>query len=302
MKQFGGGVLKGKRKIVSAILSVLCAAVLFCGFFAVKNTSQTQSADALNTSTINSATKIGGGEDLWDSATGAFNVTVANDLSLKLFNYGDAVDYIKEHADAREKTWTNSTVVPASVINATIEDTAKQKYGYVVKLGGLDWMIASLTLGGYDSETKEEGEIPVLTLYLADDLTTSKYYSGGARNVYSSSALRKIFWQTVVSPYSRMGLLQQNIWFSRKKSPISIQKRCRADSPAFITARMTLLMIWLQIGTAVQVIVSGELCITELHTAVRTMCMRLGEATIFGFRVLQKLVDPFQQIRLVFGN
>ena len=165
--------------------------MLFCGFFAVKNTSQTQSADALNTSTINSATKIGGGADLWDSATGAFNANVANDLSLKLFNYGDAVDYIKEHADAREKTWTNSTVVPASVINATIEDTAKQKYGYVVKLGGLDWMIASLTLGGYDSETKEEGEIPVLTLYLADDLTTSKYYSGGARNVYSSSALRK---------------------------------------------------------------------------------------------------------------
>ena len=199
MKQFGGGVLKGKRKIVSAILSVLCAAVLFCGFFAVKNTSQTQSADALNTSTINSATKIGGGEDLWDSATGAFNVTVANDLSLKLFNYGDAVDYIKEHADAQEKTWTNSTVVPASVLNATIEDTAKQKYGYVVKLGGLDWMIASLTLGGYDSETKKEGEIPVLTLYLADDLTneanqviTTPFCARGtAASIYSSSPIRK---------------------------------------------------------------------------------------------------------------
>ncbi len=199
MKQFGGGVLKGKRKIVSAIFSVLCAAVLFCGFFAVKNTSQTQSADALNTSTINSATKIGGGEDLWDSATGAFNVTVANDLSLKLFNYGDAVDYIKEHADAQEKTWTNSTVVPASVLNATIEDTAKQKYGYVVKLGGLDWMIASLTLGGYDSETKKEGEIPVLTLYLADDLTneanqviTTPFCARGtAASIYSSSPIRK---------------------------------------------------------------------------------------------------------------
>ncbi len=186
------------------ILSVFCAAVLFCGFFAVKNASETETADAMISANVANATKIGNGEDLWDSANNCINANVASDLSSKLFNYGDAVEYIKANGDAKEKTLSDSTVVPASVINATIEDTAKQKYGYVIKLGGLDWMITSLTLGGYDSATKTEGNIPVATLYLVDNLTKADNVTHvtsiinasdnnrgtkGA-NMYSSSVLR----------------------------------------------------------------------------------------------------------------
>ena len=56
--------------------------MLFCGFFAVKNTEK---AEALTSSTVNSATKIGGGADLWDSAGNMYNRTVAVDLLEKLF-------------------------------------------------------------------------------------------------------------------------------------------------------------------------------------------------------------------------
>ena len=212
MNQFRGGVLKSKRKIVSVILSVLCAAVLFCGFFAVKNTSQTQSADALTSSTVNSATKIGNGEDLWDSAGNMYNRTVAVDLLEKLFGetqsdgsikVRDPYEYITDSAnyDATEKNTyrTKSTVVSAATINKKLNNTT---YGGIVKLGGLDWILASMTLGGYDSETETEGDKPVLVLYLADRLTkpdgstaaTSKFHNvapneAGA-NMYSSSAIR----------------------------------------------------------------------------------------------------------------
>ncbi len=152
MNQFRGGVLKSKRKIVSVILSVLCAAVLFCGFFAVKNTSQTQSADALTSSTVNSATKIGNGEDLWDSAGNMYNRTVAVDLLEKLFGetqsdgsikVRDPYEYITDSAnyDATEKNTyrTKSTVVSAATINKKLNNTT---YGGIVKLGGLDWILA----------------------------------------------------------------------------------------------------------------------------------------------------------------
>ncbi|MDE6411208.1 MAG: hypothetical protein K2L02_01545 [Clostridia bacterium] len=150
-----------------------------------------------STAVTSNATKIGNGVDLWKSTDNRFNGTVYADLKSKLFgtdSSGNPVDpatYIKNTATSENITefnLTGSYVVPASTINSKISGSNKN-YGYIVKLGGLDWMVASMTL----SRTNQ----PVITLYLAESSGTSIFYNYGTakadtkgHNMYSSSALR----------------------------------------------------------------------------------------------------------------
>ena len=107
-----------------------------------------------------------------------FNKTVLEDLRLKLFDNNNPITYIKTNTD----TQTGAYVIPASTINAKVGSDS----GLVVKLDGKDWMVASLTL--------DSSENVVATLYLADALGTSQYYSNQhdvkGNNAYSRSIVR----------------------------------------------------------------------------------------------------------------
>ncbi|MDE6412123.1 MAG: hypothetical protein K2L02_06340, partial [Clostridia bacterium] len=177
-----------------------------CGFFAAKNT---KTADALKSTTINSATKAGGGENLWDGED--FNGEVMDDLLEKLFGDEDPVEYIRENGAADYNNYGKNSplvddspykgvpyyVVPASTINANprIKNT---NYGMTVNLGTdlngdpLTWMATSLTL----ADTPEEEDNVILTLLLANLNNIDGYKSvfcsntSTGCNVYSKSTLR----------------------------------------------------------------------------------------------------------------
>ena len=94
---------------------------------------------------------------MWDSAGNMYNRTVAVDLLEKLFGetqsdgsieVRDPYEYITDSnnydPDEKTKYSTQSTVVSATTINKKLNNTT---YGGIVKLGGLDWILASMTLG-----------------------------------------------------------------------------------------------------------------------------------------------------------
>ena len=125
-----------------------------------------QRVNALTSTT--GAVKAGQGEELWNADEGGFNDDVLSDLVDKLFGDEDPVAYIKTMKD----TQTDSYVIPASTINAKV---GSANDGLVVKLDGKEWMATSLTLAEIDGE-----ENVVLTLYLANDLGTSQYYTNSS--------------------------------------------------------------------------------------------------------------------------
>ena len=129
-----------------------------------------------------SAVKAGGGFELWDSNNNSFNNYVISDLANKLFGNENPIKYTKSMKD----TQTDSYVIPASKINAKVGNTAN---GMVVKLGGMEWMVASLTIADKDGK-----ENIVLTLYLAnaDEITIldSNEDNIKGHNAYSSSLSR----------------------------------------------------------------------------------------------------------------
>ena len=129
-----------------------------------------------------SAVKAGGGFELWDSNNNSFNNYVISDLANKLFGNENPIKYTKSMKD----TQTDSYVIPASAINAKVGNTTN---GMVVKLGGKEWMVSSLTIA--DKDGKED---IVLTLYLADADGTSIFNSNAndikGNNSYSNSVIR----------------------------------------------------------------------------------------------------------------
>ena len=139
-----------------------------------------QRVNALTSTT--GAVKAGQGEELWNADEGGFNDDVLSDLVDKLFGDEDPAAYIKTMKD----TQTDSYVIPASTINAKV---GSANNGLVVKLDGKEWMATSLTLAEIDGE-----ENVVLTLYLANDLGTSQYYTNSSNvkgnNMYSRSTIR----------------------------------------------------------------------------------------------------------------
>ncbi len=136
------------------------------------------SAEALTTTS--GAVLAGDGADLWSDTS--LNFRVLNDISNKLFGDNDPVEYIKTMKD----TQTDSYVIPASTINSKVGSDS----GLVVKLDGKDWMVASLTL----ADIGDKKDNIIMTLYLAEDLGESQYYSNDSttkgNNMYSRSTVR----------------------------------------------------------------------------------------------------------------
>ena len=147
-----------------------------------------------------SATLIGGGAELYDRDSGELNGDVMGDLIEKLFGDDDPVQYIKANGTADWETYGKNSpsalageqyyVVPASTINSRIADETKRDNGFVITLGGLEWMVASLTL----ADTEKRNDNVIATLYLANSQGTSQYYSDNAEikgnNSYSRSTIR----------------------------------------------------------------------------------------------------------------
>ena len=169
---------KGNLGIFFVSLILIClltASVLFL-YIPIKTASAL--TDILN------ATSIGNGEEMWNSEEGEFNGDVFSDLINKLFGEErDWKSYVKksEYLDSA----TQSYIIPASVIN---EKAGNDLYGLIVKIGGVNWIITSITL------TNDDEEDVVMTLYAVDHLISSSYYSelgNRGNSVYSSSLLRK---------------------------------------------------------------------------------------------------------------
>ena len=137
--------------------------------------------EVLALTSTSSAIQVGNGTELYDSSNQSFNQESFEDLMYRLFNGQEPLSYVKSMKDSG----TDSYVVPASTINGGNDN------GYIVKLGGLDWMITSLTVT--DSTTYKKEDI-VVTLYLADSIGTTRYWSSASddkgTNMYSRSILR----------------------------------------------------------------------------------------------------------------
>ena len=124
--------------------------------------------EVLALTSTSSAIQVGNGTELYDSSNQSFNQESFEDLMYRLFNGQEPLSYVKSMKDSG----TDSYVVPASTINGGNDN------GYIVKLGGLDWMITSLTVT--DSTTYKKEDI-VVTLYLADSIGTTRYWSSPLR-------------------------------------------------------------------------------------------------------------------------
>lgn len=165
---------KSKLILGTLFLTVALAAGAIGFSFAPKK-------DASALTSTSGAVLAGGGAELWNADDSSFNSDVLDDLVDKLFGDEDPTEYVKTMTDSQ----TGAYVIPASTINTKVGNTN----GLVVKLGGMEWMAASLTL----AEIEEEENV-VLTLYLANANGASQYYSNNSNvkgnNMYSRSIVR----------------------------------------------------------------------------------------------------------------
>ena len=184
------GLLKNNKWLVAIIVMTIVVLVLTFGGINI--------ALALTDTGKSAAIKAGNGAELWNSATNSFNGTVLNDLKQKLFNKQNPLTYIENKYDREEYELTGSKIVTAKTINAQV---GKPEEGMIVKLGGQDWMVTSLTT------TNDGKDDVVLTLYLANPDTTEKVqywkeystestnpnykYGKKGENMYGSSILRE---------------------------------------------------------------------------------------------------------------
>ncbi len=134
-------------------------------------------------SNLSAAIQVGGGAELWDSSTQSFDTDVVKDLKEKLFGNKNPIKYIQ----SRKDPYLDTYLMSAAEINKTI----KNDNGLIVTLDEKEWMVAALSLA--DIENKKDNVI--LTLYLANSLGTSKFYSSASNtkwsNAYSTSLIRQ---------------------------------------------------------------------------------------------------------------
>ncbi|MDE6189195.1 MAG: hypothetical protein K2G37_02775, partial [Clostridia bacterium] len=171
-------------------MMILCL-VLSCVLIGQSNLRE--KANALNSAGLTSATVVGKGVDLWDSSNQKFDGDVADDLINKIFGDEDPHDYVDTYGVDPHNY--GSKVVRASYINENIYDTAstsgakiKNQYGLLVTLGGMKWMVTSVT----KDNTADENI--VATLYLAGVQSSTAWQSSSSTtkgsNAYSASSLR----------------------------------------------------------------------------------------------------------------
>ncbi|MDE6302532.1 MAG: hypothetical protein K2M36_02965, partial [Clostridia bacterium] len=185
--------MKVMQRLKTPIIILMVALIILVCAFALFSLVSQSTAEAL---TVASAYKAGGGAELWNASTSSFNPTVLNDIASKIFGGADPVTYIKENGKEDWEKWGKySTVddealkntpyylIPATTINANVGNPDN---GMVITLDGKTWMAAALTL--------DMSENVVLTLYLADDLGVSQFWSSSSstrgNHAYSRSIIR----------------------------------------------------------------------------------------------------------------
>ena len=185
--------------ITSFLILILVFSLTLCMITWGGGTSRlNNSAEALTSTTVNSAVKAGNGVELWDSSINRFNQIVLKDIIDKIFKQEDPVSFIKnngkEDYEAYGKKAPSSEngieyfVVPATVINKNVGNA---NYGMVIKLDDKWWMATSLTLTK-STNTADPGNV-VLTLMLAEDAKKSVTWTTAATKdslSYSSSGIR----------------------------------------------------------------------------------------------------------------
>ena len=138
--------------------------------------------------------------DLYNTSTQSFNAAVLKDLKQKLFQGADPTTYINSHYDSKEYGFTGSRVVNATTLNANVSNP---NYGMVLKLGGIDWIVTSLTF----ARGSKAGDI-VVTLYQANASSRKSQFNpdtsstNKANLAYSSSTLRSNLLSSSWSEYS----------------------------------------------------------------------------------------------------
>ena len=168
--------------IVRFFAALLLCAVLFCGTFLLFD-KQNNSAKALTDTS--QAYQVGAKQDgselseLWNSAGGYFDRYVLDDINNKIFGAADPNAALQS-----APVDFGSHIITASTINSNVSNTA----GMVVKLGGMDWMVASATL--------DLNNNVICTLYLANSngSTIFKNSTSTARgtNAYCQSNIRNV--------------------------------------------------------------------------------------------------------------
>ncbi|MDE7328853.1 MAG: hypothetical protein K2N57_03840, partial [Clostridia bacterium] len=181
--------LSKNNKRIYALFSIMLILCFILGFILIGQSGK-ENAKALNAAGLTSATVVGNGVDLWNASDQEFDDDAAEDLINKIFGNEDPNDYVDTHG----KDYFGSKVVQASYINDNIYNTTsttgakiKNSYGLVVTLGGMKWMVTSIT-----KDTTDEENI-VATLYLADAQTSmawGDYINEIGYNAYCTSNLR----------------------------------------------------------------------------------------------------------------
>ncbi|MDE7373271.1 MAG: hypothetical protein K2N18_04330 [Clostridia bacterium] len=189
-----------RKRINFVAIIVLIFAVIFTSVILSLGNTTASALTAADVSGLAAKNKVGNLVDLYDTSTQKLNTTVGNDLVNKLFGSDDPVDYIKTNGAADFNTYKANYpagmdpyyVVTSTQINskAGVDDK-----GLVVKLGGLEWMVASLTLADVGPAVDQKDNV-IVTLYLANESAQKAIYNFSDSNdwgapIYSSSSQRK---------------------------------------------------------------------------------------------------------------
>ncbi|MDE7329324.1 MAG: hypothetical protein K2N57_06275, partial [Clostridia bacterium] len=181
----------GKRIFILLSVMIILCLVLSCVL--IGQSDLKEKANALNSTGLTSATVVGGGVDLWNASNQEFDGDAVDDLVNKIFGDEDPDDYVDTHGVDPHNY--GGKVVRASYINENIYDTTsttgakiKNSYGLLVTLGGMKWMVTSIT-----KDTTDDENI-VATLYLAEPQSAMPWLPSYASvigcNAYCTSNLR----------------------------------------------------------------------------------------------------------------
>ncbi|MDE6550481.1 MAG: hypothetical protein K2M44_03175 [Clostridia bacterium] len=138
---------------------------------------------------VNNAYQIGQNGDgsvlteIYDSSDGTFDYNLLYELFSKVTGQEDATyDEVKDYVKAHKEYYTGYSVLSSIELRANVNNN----YGIVMRLGGYDWIVTSLTVDRDDNA--------VATLWLKENCGVSQFNAENTgvkgNSVYSSSVIR----------------------------------------------------------------------------------------------------------------
>ncbi|MDE7329443.1 MAG: hypothetical protein K2N57_06875 [Clostridia bacterium] len=177
-------------KKICILLSVMMILCLVLSCVLIGQSELKKKANALNAAGLPQATVVEKGVDLWNASNQDLNSDAAEDIVYKIFGGEGPNNYIDTHGI----DYFGSKVVQASYINANIYDSTSSSgakinnpYGILVTLGGMKWMVTSIT-----KDTTANENI-IATLYLAEAQSSMVWGTNTnaiGYNAYCASNLR----------------------------------------------------------------------------------------------------------------